>query len=364
MRQSGLILGLLLPALAGLGGCGNSSDGTGGNGGGGGASGACGLAELENGEFCAAQAGEMNCDLVSAVHKHDACGVPLKAPPGDLARSENVEEFGGKGAPDLSCFDPATFPAKPGTPQTVTMKGKAVIFSHGCESKNLDIAVHKVKRTGGADDGDIGELVGSAIKTPDDCTIDGVPSEEEDCDPARYECVFEYPGVPTETELVIKTGGNLWASLYDYNIFIRNDEVKDGVWEHDVRALASDDYGVISQAAIGAPITPGHGAVAGEVHDCGDVRVVNAVVEVSVPRKALTYFGNDEAHPLPDLSGTGTSTLGLYAAIDVNPGTVTIAAAGQPKGGPVTGMGFLRVRVFPDAVTTVTFRGMNPVLVP
>ena len=28
------------------------------------------------------------------------------------------------------------------------------------------------------------------------------------------------------------------------------------------------------------------------------------------------------------------------------------------------GLGFLRVHVFPDSVTTVTFRGMNPVLVP
>ena len=28
------------------------------------------------------------------------------------------------------------------------------------------------------------------------------------------------------------------------------------------------------------------------------------------------------------------------------------------------GLGYLRIRVFPDSVSTVTFRGMNPVLVP
>ena len=368
MRQSGLVLGVFLPAAVLLGACGggggSGGSGGGGDGGAGGDSGACGLASLENAEFCAAQATQANCDLVAGIHKYDACGVPLKAPAAELKRSANVEEYGGAGDPQVSCLDPASFPDKPGTSQTVTMKGKAVIFSHGCESKDLNIEVYTVKRTGGADDGDLGQLVGGAIKTASDCTKGGVESEEEGCDPFRYECVFEYPGVPTETELVIKTSGQLWASLYDYNLFIRNDETKGGVWEHDVRALASDDYGVISQAAIGAPITAGHGAIAGEVHDCGDVRLVNAVVDVSAPRKALTYFGNDEAHPLPDLGAKATSILGLYAAIDVDPGVVSVAAAGKTKDGKMMGLGYLRIRVFPDSVSTVTFRGMNPVLVP
>ena len=356
---------MLLGACGG-GGSGGSGGGGGGSGGAGsgGDNGACGLGTLDNAEFCAAQSGALDCDLVANIHEFDACGVPLKAPPAELKRSANVEEYGGSGDPQVSCFDPASLPAKPGTPQTVTVKGKAVIFSHGCESKDLDIEFYTVKRTGGDDDGDLAALIGSPIKTASDCTVSGVETEEEDCDPFRYECVFEYPGVPTETELVVKTGGGLWASLYDYNIFIRNEETKDGVWEHDVRALASDDYGVISQAAIGAPITAGHGAIAGEVHDCGDVRLVNAVVDVSAPRNALTYFGNDEAHPRPDLSATATSTLSLYSAIDVDPGVVAVAAAGKTKDGQVMGLGYLRIRVFPDSVSTVTFRGMNPVLVP
>ncbi len=362
MRERGLILCLLLSGV-GLVACGNSG-GTGGGGGSGGGDASCGLTDISNKEFCEAQQTEPNCALVSDVQKNNACGVPLKDPPAELQRSANVEEYSGSGAPDVACFLPGSFPAKPGTPQTVTMKGKAVIFSHGCESKNLTIEVHKVKRTGGDDDGDLAELVGASVTTASDCTLKGVPSEEEDCDPARYECVYEYPGVPSETELVVKTSGSLWASLYDYNIFIRNDAVVDGAWEHDVRALASDDYGVISQAAIGAPITDGHGAIAGEIHDCGDVRLINAVVDVSSKRKALTYFGNDEAHPLPDLSANATSTLGLYAAIDVDPGPVSVAAAGLTSDGKVVGLGFLRVRVFPKSVTAITFRGMNPVLVP
>jgi hypothetical protein len=274
-----------------------------------------------------------------------------------------VKEFGGTGDPQIGCFDPAGYPAKPGTPQTVTVKGTAVIFSHGCSSNDLKIEIYTVTR-GGGNDGDLGSIVGSAVITDADCSVSGVASTEESCDPSRYECVYEYPGVPTETELAIKTSGDQYAALYDYNIFIHNEDVQNGEWSHDVRALAADDYGVISQAAIGAPITAGNGAIAGEVHDCGDVRLQNAVVDVNVNRKALTYFGDDEAHPLPDLSGKGTSTLGLYAAIDVDPGVASIGAAGKDKDGKIVGLGFLRVKVFPDSVTTVTFRGMNPVLVP
>lgn len=362
MRATTISLGFLLAAPLFLGACDGNSDGSGGSGGGGDP--CLSLEPIANEAFCAAQAGEPDCKLVTAEHKFEACGVPLKTPLDTLLRSANVEEYGGTGDPDVGCFEPDGYPEKPGTPQTVTIKGTAKIFSHGCQSKNLTIEVYTVKRTGGADDGDLGSLIGTAVTTPDDCTVAGVQSDEEGCDPARYECTYEYTGVPTETELVIKTSGNLWTSLYDYNIFIRNSAVQAGVWTHDVRALASDDYGLISQTAIGAPITSGHGAIAGEIHDCGDVRLINALVDVNVPRKVLTYFGDDEAHPLPDLSGRATSSLALYSAIDVDPGQASLGAAGKVKDGSVRGLGFLRVYVFPDSVTTVTFRGMSPVLVP
>jgi hypothetical protein len=369
MRVNGLLLGLLLPGISLLGACGGNGTGGGGNGGSGGGTGGSGaqcpdnLAPIANADYCKAQATDVNCSVITAQQKYDSCGVGLKEPPAALLRSSKVKEYAGTGAPQTSCFDAANYPAKPGTPQTVTVKGTAVIFSHGCASSDLTIELHKVVR-GGADDGNVGDLLGTAVVTDADCSLTGVASVEESCDPSRFECVYEYPGVPTETELLIKTSGAQWAELYDYNIFIRNEQVKAGVWTHDVRALAADDYGVISQAAIGAPITGGHGAIAGEVHDCGDVRLVNAVIDVNTSRKALTYFGNDEAHPLPDLSGKGTSTLGLYAALDIDAGPVTISAAGKDKDGKMVGLGFLRVRVFPDAVTAVTFRGMNPTLVP
>lgn len=284
-------------------------------------------------------------------------------PPAPLARSSKVKEYAGTGNPQISCFDAGSYPDKPGTPQTVTVKGTAVIFSHGCSSSNLTIEFHKVKR-GGADDGDIGDLVGTAIVTNADCSVSGVASVEETCNPSRSSACTSTPASRPRRSSSSRRAAHSGPSLLDYNIFIRNDQVVAGEWTHDVRALAADDYGVISQAAIGAPITAGHGAIAGEVHDCGDVRLQNALVDVTSSRKALTSFGDDKAHPLPDLSGKGTSTLGLYAAIDLAAGPVAIAAAGKDKNGKMVGLGFLGVHVYPDAVTAVTFRGMNPILVP
>ena len=219
-----------------------------------------------------------------------------------------------------------------------------------------------VTRTGGADDGSLGTLLGSAVTTPSDCTAESLATDEEDCG-TRYECNYSYPGVPSETELVIKTHGDVWAPLYEYNIFIRNEAAQGGMWTHNVRALAQDDYGVISQVALGAPITAKHGAIAGEVHDCGDVRLVNAVVDVNVSKAVTTYFTNDEDHPLPELQARGTSTLGLYSAMDISAGPVSVGAVGLVDG-TVTTVGFFRARVFEDSVTSVTFRGLPPFLLP
>src|SRR5207245_2394303 len=99
------------------------------------------------------------------------------------------------------------------------------------------------------------------------------------------------------------------------------------------------------------------------VHDCGDVRLIGAVADIGASRTLLTYFNNNESNPLPDLSANSTGALGLFGAIDVAPGKVAVAAAGNVGGTPTT-LGFLNVSVFPDAITFVTFRGMQPFQVP
>jgi len=86
-------------------------------------------------------------------------------------------------------------------------------------------------------------------------------------------------------------------------------------------------------------------------------------VDIDKQKVIVTYFTNDEDNPLPDTSAKGTSVLGLYAAIDVVPGPVAVAAGGFVGGEFVTA-GFFRARIFPDSVTAVTFRGLPVVELP
>jgi hypothetical protein len=340
-------------AAMGCGG-GTSDDSTGGAGGK-----SCDLPEAKNAEFCAATPGSLDCTALSN-QTNQVCGVALPKPPGELTRSSMVKEFAGSGPPQIDCYAQANYPAPPGASQAVTATGLAKIFSSGCNSGKLKITFYTVKP-----DGELGDPVGTPVTTDSDCSTAGTPTTNDKCtDNTRYECNYSYAGVPTETELAIKTeGAPNWAPLIQYNVYIPNSEVTAGSWTHDVRALAADDYSVIPAAAIGGPITPGNGVVAGEVHDCGDVRLVNAVADIDQARVARTYFGSDEENPLPDLSVDGTSTLGLYAAFDIRPGPVTVAAMGTVNGEQVT-LGQHRVWVYPDTVTSLTFKGLQPYQVP
>lgn len=347
------------------------------DGGAGGASAACvggkrassALTAVDSSEFCAADEASLDAEY-PCTYTLQCCGVALKAAAVELARSPNVEEYSGSGAPQVACFSAAGYPDKPGTSSKVTVEGIAKLFSHGCESHDLKIEYWTVKRTGGADDGEPDALVGTAVTTPTSCEgANGVESTKNDPDKCStatekpWHCKYTYADVPSETELLIKTSGGSYQALYEYNVFIPNADVKNGTFTKDVRALVKDDYNTIAQVALGSSITPTHGAVAGEVHDCGDVRLLNAVVDIDADKKQLVYFSNDEDHPLPDQTADSTGVLGLYAAIDVKPGPVTVAAVGLVGDKP-TAVGFFNARVFPDSVTSVTFRGLRPFQVP
>jgi hypothetical protein len=179
------------------------------------------------------------------------------------------------------------------------------------------------------------------------------------CGGTVYECSYSYPNVPSETELIILTKGSAWAPLYEYNDYIPNAAITGGKWTHNVQALSTDDYSAIAQAAIGAPITEGHGAIAGETHDCSNIRINGATVDIGAGRQLLTYFTDNEADPLPATSATSTSSLGLYAALDVAPGPVSVGALGLVDG-KVTTVGWYQVYVYENAVTALTFQGPRP----
>jgi hypothetical protein len=351
-------------ALAALAAACGDSGGAGSGGTGGGGDCADTLAPAKNSEFCASSPATIDCTIVNPAAEHQVCGVALVTPPGELARSENVDEYAGSGPPDIGCFVQSSWPEPPGSSEVVTVEGFARIFSNGFNSSKLKITFYTVKRTGGADDGQLGDVVGESVVTADDCTTIGEESEVDG--QARWECSYSYPNVPSETELAIKTENgdtNKWSTLVQYNIYIPNAEVVGGTWEHDVRALDATDYSAIPQVAIGGPVTPGNGVVAGEVHDCGDVRLQNAVADVDKFKYTLSYYTSNEDSPLPDISAKGTSILGLYSAFDVAEGPVTVAAGGL-VGGEFVSLGQHRVWIYPDTVTSVSFKGLRPYQLP
>ncbi len=331
------------------------------------------LKKPSNEEFCPSNKPALDCATVKA-SSFDGCGVPVQIigtnTTTEVQRSSTVREFGGDGPPDLSCFDKATWPAA-NSSQSVEITGYVRNFSNGCDVVGTQLEIFKVKR-GGADDGALGDAIGSPVviedapctdATPDVCKLVVVDGKCDDSNPRKWR-KFSYKGVPSETELVIKTGPSAassgYATLYDYDIYVKNGDIKEGQWSHDVRAIIQSDYALIPSVAFGGQIASGNGAIAGEVHDCSDVRISGAIVNVSAKHSIpVGYFTEIEDAPLPDANKNSTSSLGLYAAYDLAPGAARISAVGTVKG-EVVSLGYYDVQVFPNAITAMTFRGLRP----
>lgn len=335
------------------------------------------LARPTNDAFCHGSCEITQSCSLARTRPIDACCVLLKEPSRSvdepfLARTDDTKEYAGDGPPDLSCFEPANYP-QGGESELVTMEGVVKIFSKGCSSDGVTIEVWTVKRTGGDDDGMPDQLVGSPVATVEEGEFE--LEDNDGCPDGRKAYKFTYEGVPTHTEFLVKTFATVedggWATFYDYNQYISPDDpdfdASTNTYNRNVRAVASDDYQTIPQAAIGKTITKGNGALAGEIHDCGNVRLQNAVVDVTATRNSMVFFTPDEDAPLPDPSRTqigSTGRLGLYAALDVAPGPVRMSAIGLRDNGTPQGelvsLGYFNARVFPDAISSVTLRGLRP----
>lgn len=304
-------------------------------------------------------------NLTTCTKGYDVCGVCVpEPPPGEASRTADTKEYKGTGPVDTSCFDPGAVKAA-GTSQKAKLKGFVKIFANGPDSKNVKIEVfEEILDDKGLPTGKIGAapvatgFSDSALGTKTETILkSGVES-------TRTLYAYAIDNVPSEKPLVIKTSGKTvddgWFDLYDYNVAIRNDGIKDGAFDFDVRALGNDDYASILKAAYGRPPEGGQSAIAGEVHDCGDVRVSNATVAIE-PRSplGLFYLSEVEDDPLPKSSLTGTARLGLYAVGGLTPGIYSVSSAAR-VGGTVKTLGNYKVQTFPNSVSVYTFRGLRP----
>lgn len=342
----------------------------------------------KNSEFCAGSCSPaVKCTNSESGNKVESCCVLVDASELDnsLSRSSEVDEYSGDGPPQLDCFAPGGYPTKidsgTGDTRLVTVEGTLKAFSSGCDLKGVTVEIYKVQRTGNPEtDGLPGELVGSAVTTSAESPAvevydDGCPTNNDTAINRRY----EYAGVPMNTELMVLTHGSGWRELYTYNFFIAQgdtdlhlaaeppDEGDVGTYTKDIRALKEGDFNLIPTVAIGTPISGGNGALGGEIHDCDNVRLQNAFVDTNGSRRAMIYFNDSEENPMPENGRRQTGSTSVFAALDVLPGFQRLTATGlihqDEMTVPVT-LGYYDVRVFPDSVTSVTLKGLQPHQVP
>lgn len=315
--------------------------------------------------FCSSSCG--TAPACAGAKPVSACCVCTQAPKYELQRATGLVYYSAPdnnpSGVDLGCLDT---PKALGTSQTVTLTGYVKLFSSGDDSTGVKIEIF----TEGAN-GALGSPVGSAVMTdmsgacqmPKSMLLKNCPTDG---------CCFRqftYPSVPTETPLIIKTsdalGAQKWAELYDYDIYFANDALKNGMAYYEPSTVAATDLNTVASAAGGFTIKADKGLLAGEVHDCGDVRLSASMVNTDVaPEGDMFYFGDNESDPLPDKSrgpsGQGTSKLGLFGALNYPTGKpIRISATGQYKGQTVL-VGTYVVQVFPGAVTALSLRGRRP----
>jgi hypothetical protein len=341
----------------------NSTPVTGGSSSGGAAS--CeGAPALEKADFCktctvASNASPATCKAPRVI---DACCTFVAAPTQELARTHGLNRYSSDDPTiALGCLDD---PGVQGTPQNVTLKGYVRLFSSGGDSAGVKVEVFKEGANGA-----LGELVGTAVETKDtDEILTPKPEWLKKCpDGGCSFRAYTYANVPTETPLIIRTtdatGGQQWAPLYDYNIYFANSAVANGEVHYDASAVAATDLNTVASAAGGFTVSQDKGMLAGEVHDCADVRLSGAIVDTDVAHQGdMFYFGENESDPLPDTtrSSLGTSALGLFGTLNVATGTpIHISAVGKKDGKTIL-LGTYTVQTYPGAVTALSFRGRRP----
>lgn len=327
-----------------------------------------GAPDLAKDDYCASCTISSNAspNTCKAPRVVNACCTFVQAPSQEVARGVGLVRYSSQDPTvNLGCLDA---PGEQGTPKTVTLKGFVRLFSSGGDSAGVQIEVYK-EGPGGA----LGEKVGTPIATTDDDAKNPPqmpkPTWLKKCPDGG--CTFrayEYKDVPTETPLIIKTSdatsGQRWAALYDYNVYFANSLVKgDNTIDYDPAAVAATDINTVASAAGGFTVKPEKGLLAGEVHDCGDVRLSGAMVDTDVGHEGeMFYFGDSESDPLPDRSRTsqGTSRLGLFGTLNLTTGVpIRISAVGKTGGSTVL-LGTYTVQVFPSAVTALSLRGRRP----
>jgi hypothetical protein len=314
----------------------------------------------------------------SAAEPNEACCTWVATPKEALQEATGLHRYSAPSGSDpskvdLSCLKGGT---SLGTSQNVTLTGYVWLFSSGQDSQGVKVEVFTENHPTTPDGTISASAVGSYTTSGSDPTDPTDTTWNSKCPGGCSYRQYTIQNVPTETPLVIKTsdaGGGQWATLYDYNVYFKSSDVQNGTVTYDATAVAGPDLTTVA-GTVGETIKNGQGLLAGEVHDCSDVRVFGATVETDQPHQGpMFYFTEDEASPLPSLQAGDTSHLGLFGALNMQPGTpIRVTALGQcpppPANvdpsvcspGSIVMLGTYVIQVYPGAVTALALRGRRP----
>ncbi len=298
----------------------------------------------------------------------NACRVWIRPPSSQVVRGTGLTRWSSTDpAVNLACLDT---PGAEGSSSSVTLRGVVRALSSGADTRGVTIEIFREN-----DDGSLGAPIGAPVTTVSDDATSRRESLLARCPDGG--CTFRgytFPAVPTETRLVVKTSAFVraptdstpavtWATVYEYGVYFSAAEAVDGAITYDLTTTESADLGTISAAAGSFAARQDRGMLLGEVHDCADVRLAGASVDIDTAYDGdIAYFGDDETNPLPDAarSGTGTSTLGMFAALNATTGVpIRVSAIGNVNGQLVL-LGTHTVQTFKGAVTTLRLRGRRP----
>jgi hypothetical protein len=301
----------------------------------------------------------------------------VQSPTATLARATGLHDYSSKTGttPDFSCL--AT-PPKAGTPQMGTLTGFVKIFSSGTDTAGVKVQIFMVDTKTGA----LGAQVGTYTTTATDKSETNTWLNACTSTPCTFR-QYTINNVPTETDLVVETsdsGGGNWSPLYAYNLYFSDanmcanapsgapcvSSTSPLALSFDVTAVAPADISTAANAAEGVAADPSKGVLAGEVHDCGDIRISGANVDTDQSHTGpMFYFGTKESDPLPDqtraMGNLGTSDLGLFGTLDLTPGVPIRVSAIGLVGGKDTLIGTHIVQAFAGpSVTAVILNGRRP----
>jgi hypothetical protein len=199
----------------------------------------------------------------------------------------------------------------------------------------------------------------------------------------RWEALYSVANLPTNKQLAVHvtgTGGDptVWASVVNWNVFLSTgapacasagdqncldlSNPAAPVYHLDLDVFSSVDYANLpKEAGLAGGVPPGQGALYGEVRDCDDVRVENAVVGTT-PQAALESYFNDNPVALrPSSLKLSTDRFGLYTAFGLHPGSVTVVAAGTlVDGAPLSSLGSFAPVVYANTISLVHINRGHP----